>query len=253
MITEGDHDRGRGDHGGSPVSGHPEPPTSALGRWWDAALIRVATAVLRRGSPWLDGAADNLLGYILREAIESAQRPHGPISPEELRVGLPDGAEPPSIHYVTPHPSWSPTSPELAASEMERRGALDIALEFRHLFATGTSTMSTHITMEPAVRTTIDPDDPQLTHDPDTELWGQTEVYPILSDAERAKDFVRPLRESYRHISCLLVTNIDDAIAATFARDPAFYSSTYCAWCNLHSPVGERGEFEWLDGSKVGT
>jgi len=116
--------------------------------------------------------------------------------------------------------------------------------------------MSTHITMEPAMRTTIDPDDPddpQLTHDPDTELWGQTEVYPILSDAERAKDFVRPLRESYRHISCLLVTNIDDAIAATFARDPAFYSSTYCAWCNLHSPVGEHGEFEWLDGSKVGT
>ena len=75
MITEGDHDRGRGDHGGSPVSGHPEPPTSALGRRWDATLIRVATAVLRRGSPWLDGAADSLLGYMLREAIEDAQRP----------------------------------------------------------------------------------------------------------------------------------------------------------------------------------
>ena len=51
-----------------------EPPTSALGRRWDAALIRVATAVLRRGSPWLDGAADSLLGYVLREAIEHAER-----------------------------------------------------------------------------------------------------------------------------------------------------------------------------------
>ena len=105
MITDEDHDRGRGDHGGSPVSGHPEPPTSALGRWWDAALIRVATTVLRRGSPRLDGAADNLLWYILREVIESAQRPHGPISPEELQIGLPDGAEPSPIRYVTYHPS----------------------------------------------------------------------------------------------------------------------------------------------------
>jgi len=135
------------------------PPTSALGRRWDAALIRVATAVLRRGSPWLDGAAAGLLGYVLREATEHAERP---VDAHQA------GAEPPPTRRVTPHPSWSPTSPELAASEMERRGALDIALEFRHLFATGTSTMSTHITMEPAVRTTIDPDDPQLTHDPDT-------------------------------------------------------------------------------------
>ena len=226
------------------MSGHPEPPTSPLGRWRDAALIRVATAVLRRGSPWLDGAADGLLGYVLREATEHAERP---VDAHQA------GAEPPPTRRVTPHPSWSPTSPELAASEMERCAALNIAPEFRHLFAARTNVMPAHITAEPAVRTTTDPTDPQLTHGPDTDPRGQAEVYLILSDAERAKGFVRPLHESYRHIPCGTVTHMATVLAATFARDPAFYGSTYCVQCGLHRPVGEHGEFEWLDGSKVGT
>ena len=40
----------------------------------------------------------------------------------------------------------------------------------------------------------------------------------------------------------------------TYARDPAFYSGTFCVACGNHFPVGEHGEFVW-DGTteKVGT
>jgi len=43
------------------------------------------------------------------------------------------------------------------------------------------------------------------------------------------------------------------ALAETYARDPKFYGSTFCTRCGTHFPVGEFGEFEWEDGSKVGT
>lgn len=44
------------------------------------------------------------------------------------------------------------------------------------------------------------------------------------------------------------------SIAETYARDPYFYSGTFCCGCGEHFPVGENGEFVW-DGeqSKVGT
>ena len=106
----------------------------------------------------------------------------------------------------------------------------------------------------PPVHTTDDPSDPRLTRGPDTESREQAEVYLVLSDDERAEGFVRPLRSSYRHLPCGAVTTMGNAIAETFARLPAFYGNTYCARCNLHRPVGEAGEFVWLDdGSKVGT
>jgi hypothetical protein len=43
-------------------------------------------------------------------------------------------------------------------------------------------------------------------------------------------------------------------LAETYARDPAFYSGTFCCGCGKHFPVGEDGEFVW-DGTdvKVGT
>jgi hypothetical protein len=47
------------------------------------------------------------------------------------------------------------------------------------------------------------------------------------------------------------------ALAETYARDPRFYGATYCVSCGMHRPVGEHGEFVWLDGivpdDKVGT
>ena len=43
------------------------------------------------------------------------------------------------------------------------------------------------------------------------------------------------------------------ALAETYARNPYFYSGTFCCRCRAHFPVGEDGEFVWEDGTKVGT
>lgn len=44
------------------------------------------------------------------------------------------------------------------------------------------------------------------------------------------------------------------AIVETYARDPGFYSSTFCCGCHQYLPVGKDGEFVW-DGTteRVGT
>lgn len=83
---------------------------------------------------------------------------------------------------------------------------------------------------------------------------GQQKGYVVLSESERAKGFVRPVRASYRHLKCGAVTHMGDALAETYARDPAFYSGTFCVGCRSHFPVGADGEFVW-DGTseKVGT
>lgn len=52
---------------------------------------------------------------------------------------------------------------------------------------------------------------------------------------------------------CRSTTTMGQAIAETYARNPAFYGSTFCVQCHRHLPVGKHGEFVWLDGSRVGT
>lgn len=47
---------------------------------------------------------------------------------------------------------------------------------------------------------TTDPDDPRLTHGVDSAPVPQAEAYLVLSEEERAKGFVRPLRRAYRHV-----------------------------------------------------
>ena len=81
---------------------------------------------------------------------------------------------------------------------------------------------------------------------------GQQKCYLILPDGER-KDLVRPVRLSYRHLTCGAVTTMRRAIAETYAADPGFYGGTFCVNCGAHFPVGENGQFVWLDGAKVGT
>lgn len=83
---------------------------------------------------------------------------------------------------------------------------------------------------------------------------GQQRDYVVLSDDERAKGFVRPVRDSYIHEKCGSVTKMSRSIAETYARQPNFYSGTFCVACRAHFPVGEGGEFVW-DGTdeKVGT
>lgn len=87
---------------------------------------------------------------------------------------------------------------------------------------------------------------------------GQQKAYVVLSDSERAKGFLRPYRDAYRHLKCGHITTMGRKLAETYAADPTFYSGTFCAHCGAHFPVGEDGEFTWyeMDGSegpKVGT
>ena len=95
----------------------------------------------------------------------------------------------------------------------------------------------------------VTPDHREL--DPKT---GQQRAYVVLSEEERAKGFVRPVRRSYVHLLCGSVTTMGQSIAETYARDPFFYSGTFCVACAAHFPVGEDGQFVWDgDGQKVGT
>lgn len=82
---------------------------------------------------------------------------------------------------------------------------------------------------------------------------GMQKGYIVLSPEERARGFVRPVRRTYVHQKCGVATTMGVALAETYARDPAFYSGTFCVACRAHFPVGEAGEFVWDDGSKVGT
>jgi hypothetical protein len=101
---------------------------------------------------------------------------------------------------------------------------------------------------------TSDPNDPRLTRGVDDQPVPQADVYLVLSDTERAKGFVRPVRRAYQHLVCGSVTTMSVALAETYARSPGFYGATYCVSCSRHRPVGEDGEFVWVDdGSKVGT
>lgn len=142
--------------------------------------------------------------------------------------------------------------------------------------------------------------------EPNTELkpGGQQKGYVILCDDERAKGFVRPVRDSYIHVGrrptyptreltaeekeahgqgqgafvlfemyppamaprtgrfwtaqelrsgCGSKTTMGQKLAETYARDPGFYSGTFCCTCGAHYPVGADGEFVWEDGTRVGT
>ena len=72
---------------------------------------------------------------------------------------------------------------------------------------------------------------------------GQQNGYVVLSEEERAKGFVRPVRRSYRHVGeggkggCGTVTTMGLALAETYARDPSFYNGTFCCGCRTHFPL----------------
>lgn len=103
--------------------------------------------------------------------------------------------------------------------------------------------------------TTDDPNDPRLTRGVDTEQTDQAAAYLVLSDAERAKGYVRPVRRTYLHTDgaspCNTATTMSQDIAETYARNPKFYGATYCVGCRKHLPVNA---FVW-DGTtqKVGS
>ena len=100
--------------------------------------------------------------------------------------------------------------------------------------------------------TTTDRNDPRLRKIDGT---GQQSAYLVLSDEERSKGFVRPVRTSYTHVVCECSTRMATAIAETYARDPKFYGGTYCAVCQMHFPLRtvDGPQFRWdepVEGSE---
>jgi hypothetical protein len=71
---------------------------------------------------------------------------------------------------------------------------------------------------------------------------GQQKAYIVLTPSERSKGYVRPYRNSYVHTVCGGVTTMGSSIAETYARDPSFYSGTFCCACAKHFPLTE---FVW--------
>lgn len=73
---------------------------------------------------------------------------------------------------------------------------------------------------------------------------GQQKGYIVLTPDERAKGFVRPVRRTYIHTVCGTETRMSQDIAETYARDPSFYSGTFCVQCGKHLPLDQ---FVWKD------
>lgn len=72
---------------------------------------------------------------------------------------------------------------------------------------------------------------------------GQYERYPTNLDGE----LVAPIRNKYVHDTCGVLTQCGDKIAETYARNPGYYSRTFCIACRDHFPVQE---FKW-DGTNI--
>lgn len=81
-----------------------------------------------------------------------------------------------------------------------------------------------------------------------TNETGQHDGYIVLCPDERAKGFVRPYRDRYKHSKCGTVTTMGRDLSETYARQPSFYSHTFCVSCNRHLPVSE---FTWTADDQV--
>lgn len=77
---------------------------------------------------------------------------------------------------------------------------------------------------------------------------GQQKGYVVLSAEERSKGFVRPVRRAYRHKTCNSTTTMGLALAETYARDPTFYSGTFCCNCANHFPLDQ---FVWEGTNEI--
>jgi hypothetical protein len=77
---------------------------------------------------------------------------------------------------------------------------------------------------------------------------GQQRGYVVLSAEERAKGFVKPVRRSYIHQKCGTLTTMGRALCETYARDPRFYSGTFCCGCGAHFNLDQ---FHWEDGEPM--
>lgn len=74
---------------------------------------------------------------------------------------------------------------------------------------------------------------------------GQQKGYVVLSEEERKKGFIRPVRQVYLHLTCKTTTRMGLALSETYARDPKFYSGTFCVTCKNHFPLDQF----WWEGT----
>lgn len=75
---------------------------------------------------------------------------------------------------------------------------------------------------------------------------GMHQDYWVLSDEERAKGFVKPVRTSYIHVRCGVKTSMNIKLAETYAANPWFYSGTFCAACREHFSLDQ---FRWVNNN----
>ena len=85
-----------------------------------------------------------------------------------------------------------------------------------------------------------DPEDPRLGKGVDAEPTPQHEVYLVLSDEERAKGFVRPLRRAYRHVG---IAGPKYPVRPTTAKEREIWSSTYVQYEEYPDEVDGLGKF----------
>jgi hypothetical protein len=89
---------------------------------------------------------------------------------------------------------------------------------------------------------TTDRNNPDLKYGVDNERVEQNKAYLVLTDEELSKGFIKPFRNSYKHLTCGTLTTMGEKIADTYATDPWFYGATYCCYCMKHRPLSE---FVW--------
>lgn len=71
---------------------------------------------------------------------------------------------------------------------------------------------------------------------------GQYENYPTIDSG----DFAQKPRDTYVHVDgCGSTTKMTGDLRESVARDPTYYSNTFCSGCGSHVPVSE---VEWEDG-----
>lgn len=61
----------------------------------------------------------------------------------------------------------------------------------------------------------------------------------ILTDKERDRGYVRPVRQTYTHKKCGKDTMLAIALAQGFAGDLSFLREAYCTTCGKHFPVSD--------------
>lgn len=88
--------------------------------------------------------------------------------------------------------------------------------------------------------TTTDPNDPRLKREMTEGPEPQNEVYLVLSDEERAKGFVRPLRYSYKHVGVQTKYPLRPLNDEEQARFAAFNYVAFEAYPESESPVTGR-------------